>query len=87
MRPHVPPPHPPAVHVPVELGQAAAAAVQVLVARLQQPPELQRLPSQHGPPAAPHATQVVLEVRHARPTLVQKLAAPELLFGSPLQQA
>lgn len=87
MRPQVPPPHPPAVHVPVELGHAAAAARQVLVARLQQPPELQMLPSQHGPPAVPQAMQVELEVRQLRPARVQKFATPELLFGSPLQQA
>jgi hypothetical protein len=75
------------VQVPVELGHAAAAAMQVLVARLQQPPVLQTLPSQHGPPAAPHAWQVEVEVRQARFRLVQKFATPELLLGSPLQHA
>ena len=85
MRPQVPPAQPPALQVP--LGHAAPAATQVLVARLQQPPELQTLPSQHGPPATPHAMQVELEVRQLRPARVQKSATPELLFGSPLQQA
>lgn len=87
MRPHVPPPQPPAVQVPVALGHAAAAAMQVEVTRLQQPPALHRFPSQQGWPGPPQVTQVVLEVRHARFTLVQKLATPELLFGSPLQHA
>ena len=48
MRPHVPPWHPPAVQLPAPPGQAAPAAMQLLVSRLQQPPPPHRFPSQQA---------------------------------------
>ncbi len=61
------------------------SATQLLLLLSQQPPSLHALPSQQGPPGAPHALQLPLS--QVSPEATQKLLAPPRPFGLPLQQA
>jgi hypothetical protein len=91
MPPHgdpVPGTHAPAVHVPSPPPHAAAAATHVFVLWSQQPPPLQRLPSQHAAPVPPQAPHVPPAAPvQVSPATVQKLASEPLPFGLPGQHA